>query len=128
MPPKVNKPYQPDGQECALLLLSLVGKKEKEIKREIARVRLAELTLKRLWSRQRLTDQLLHEVQEWLFRAGWVLFYVGTTFALVKVVAVEGWPRLTSKLMADELRQVARGEYDFSSLYSMLIVDVKEDD
>ena len=128
MPPKVNKPYQPDGQECALLLLSLVGKKEKEIKREIARVRLAELTLKRLWSRQRLTDQFLHEVQEWLFRAGWVLFYAGTTFALVKVVAVEGWPRLTSKLMADELRQVARGEYDFLSLYSMLIVDEKDDD
>jgi hypothetical protein len=70
----------------------------------------------------------VQEVQEWLFRAGWVLFYAGTTFAMVKIVAVEAWPRLSSKLMADDLKKVARSEYDFSPLYPLLLRDESGDD
>jgi hypothetical protein len=97
-------PYQPDALECAILLLLLVQPKER------TRIRLAEITLKRLWKRRRL------EVQ-WLFRAGSALFYAGTTFGLIKVRSVEGWPRVTSKRLEAELEKVARGRFDFTRYY-----------
>jgi len=89
--PQSPRPHAPDPLECAILLLLLVGPQER------TRARLAEITLKRLWNRRRLRDDFLREVQDWLFRAGWALFYAGTTFAIVKTKAVEGWPRVTSK-------------------------------
>src|SRR3984893_18884670 len=91
MPLRPSRPYEPDAMECAILLLLLVEPEER------TRARLAEITLKRLWSRRRLRDDFLHEVQDWLFRAGWALFYAGTTVAIVKTKAVEGWRRGTSK-------------------------------
>jgi hypothetical protein len=67
-----------------------------------------------------LTDDFLAEVQEWLFRAGWALFYAGTTFAMVKTKAVEGWPRVSSKRFRGELERVARGEFDFDRHFHLL--------
>jgi hypothetical protein len=99
MAQRAPRPYKPDALECAILLLLLVQPEER------TRARLAEITLKRLWSRRRLRDDFLREVQDWLFRAGWALFYAGTTFAIVKTKAVEGWPRVTYKvrLLRDRL-------------------------
>lgn len=127
MAKSIAKPYQPDEQEYALLLVAMIHKKEEEIGREITRLRLAEITLERLWSRQRPPDQFLEEVRNWLFRAGWVLFYAGRTFAVVKVETVEAWPRLSSKGMTEVLKKVARREYDFSQLYPIL-TGLKTDD
>jgi hypothetical protein len=121
MAQRASRPYQPDAMECAILLLLLVGPEER------TRARLAEITLKRLWSRRRLRDDFLHEVQDWLFRAGWALFYAGTTFAIVKTKAVEGWPRVTSKDLRAELTKVARGEFDFSRHYGLLSEDETEE-
>jgi hypothetical protein len=112
--------FQPDAQECAILLLLLIRGNESGEQREISRVRLAEITLKRLWGRHRLTDSFLAEVEEWLFRAGWALFYAGTTFAMVKTKAVEGWPRVSSKRLRGELEKVARGEFDFDRYFHLL--------
>jgi hypothetical protein len=117
---RAPRPYQPDALECAILLLRLVGP-------ERTRARLAEITLKRLWNRRRLRDDFLREVQDWLFRAGWALFYAGTTFAIVKTKAVEGWPRVTSKDLRAELAKVARGDFDFSRHYDLLFADETED-
>ncbi len=114
-------PYRPTELECALLLLALIEKKEKEINREITRLRVAELTLERLWSRHRPSNQFLEEITNWLFRAGWVLFYAGSSFAMVKIDTVEGWPRLSSKVMRDDLSRVSRGKYDFAKLYPRLM-------
>jgi hypothetical protein len=118
---RTARPYQPDAMECAILLLLLVQPKER------TRIRLAEITLKRLWKRRRLNDEFLREVTEWLFRAGWALFYAGTTFGLVKTRAVEGWPRVTSKELEAELDKVARGEFDFSRHYHLLLDDETEE-
>jgi endonuclease YncB( thermonuclease family) len=41
---------------------------------------LAEGTLKKLWNRERLTEQFLEDVQEWLLTAGWALFYAGPIY------------------------------------------------
>lgn len=111
-------PYKPDPQECAILLLLLVRAKESE--RGATRFRLGELTLKRLWGRHRLSDEFLHEVEEWLFRAGWALFYAGKTFAIVSTKTVEGWPRVSSKRLADELKEVAQGRFRFEPFYQLL--------
>ena len=115
------RPYQPDALECAILLLLLVQPKER------SRIRLAEITLKRLWKRRRLGDEFVAEVQEWLFRAGWALFYAGTTFGLIKVRSVEGWPRVTSKELQTDLAKVARGQFNFSRYYHLLLDDETEE-
>jgi hypothetical protein len=116
-----TRPHQPDGQQCAILLLLLVQAKEGESGKGYSRVRVAEITLKRLWGRHRLDDRFLRETQEWLFRAGWTLFYAGTTFALVQTKSVEGWPRISSKRLADTLEAVAKGTFDFGPYYPLLV-------
>ncbi len=112
--------HQPDAQECAILLLLLIREDQSGEQKETSRVRLAEITLKRLWGRHRLTDDFLTEVQEWLFRAGWALFYAGTTFAMVKIKAVEGWPRVSSKRLQHKLEDVAHGQFDFDRHFHLL--------
>jgi hypothetical protein len=118
---RIPRPYQPDAMECAILLLLLVGPEER------TRARLAEITLKRLWSRRRLRDEFLREVQEWLFRAGWALFYAGTTFGVIKTKSVEGWPRVTSKDLEANLKKVVRGQFDFGRHYHLLLDDEAEE-
>jgi hypothetical protein len=123
---KLTRPYQPDAQECAILLLLLIQPRGLR-RKEHTRFRLAEITLKRLWNRHRLRDEFLREVQDWLFRAGWALFYAGTTFGLVKTKAVEGWPRVTSREVEAELKKVARGQFDFARHYHLLLDDETEE-
>ena len=125
MAQRATRPYQPDAMECALLLLLLV--QPKPMMKGRTRIRLAEITLKRLWKRRRLGDEFLREVQEWLFRGGFALFYAGTTFGLVKTKSVEGWPRVTSKELEAELDEVARGRFDFSRHYDLLLDDESEE-
>jgi len=108
MPQPASRPQLPDARECAILLLLLIGSRE-----GTTRVRLSEMTLKRLWLRHRLNDEFLEEVTEWLFRAGWALFFSKSTFAAVSVSAVTNWPRLSSKRVAGILEQVERGEFEF---------------
>ena len=123
---KITRPYQPDAQECAILLLLLIQPRGLR-RKEYTRFRLAEITLKRLWKRHRLRDEFLREVQDWLFGAGWALFYSGTTFGLVKTEAVEGWPRVTSKELEAELHEVVRGQFDFARHYQLLLDDETEE-
>ena len=46
--------------------------------------------------------------------AGWVFFDAGPTFALVRVKAVENWPRVFTKPIREDLSKVAAGKYKFS--------------
>jgi hypothetical protein len=100
----------PDPKEAAILLLLLVDARE-----GATRVRLSEMTLKRLWGRRRLSDEFLAEVAEWLFRAGWALFLAKTTFAVVKTSVVHNWPRLSSKRIDAVIEKVQKGEFDFEA-------------
>jgi hypothetical protein len=76
--------------------------------------------LKRVCARARLSSGFLEEVQEWLLVAGWALIFTGTTYALIKVTAVEGWTRLASKRIAAELEAVNKGKFDFTSQQHLL--------
>ena len=53
--------------------------------------------LKRLFNRRRLSPAFLEDFADWLLVAGWVLFDAGSTFAVVRVTAVENWPRVLTK-------------------------------
>jgi hypothetical protein len=107
-----NRPRLPDAQERALILLRLLEIRNQESP-AVSRVRLSELTLKRLWGRDRIGRELLEETQEWLSRGGWSLLYARTTYAAVRISAVLGWSRLSSKRMSDELKQILDGNFDF---------------
>lgn len=116
----------PDAQECAILLLLLARSGENRSK-EITRFRLSEITLKRLWHRSRITDELLRDVQEWLSRAGWTIFFAAGLYAMMRVDVVENWVRLSSKKLAGELEQVGNGTFDFEK-HAYLIAKNQVDD
>ena len=104
-----------------MLIVHLLTRKQGEATKEVTRARLSEITLRRLFGRQRISPELLLEVQEWLFRVGWVLFSAGTTYAVVKIKVVKGWGRISSNRIKDDLEKVVMGEFDFSSLEHLLL-------
>jgi hypothetical protein len=81
---------------------------------------MSETTFKRLATRKRIPTEFLLEVQEWLFEAGWSLFFTGSTYAMIKSDTVDGWVRLGSKRIDDQLAAVERGTFDFNSLAHLL--------
>jgi hypothetical protein len=127
--------HLPNPSEAAILLLLLVVSREEEASKgkphlkKITRFRVSEGTLKRVWVRERISSGFLEEVQEWLLIAGWALIFAGTTYAMIKVTAVEGWTRLASKRIAAELEAVKKGKFDFASQQHLLTsVDLNGDD
>ncbi|MHC2395051.1 hypothetical protein ACVMFA_007378 [Bradyrhizobium liaoningense] len=117
----------PDARECAILLLLLATHPDNPSK-GITRFRLSELTLKRLWQRNRITDELLKEVQEWLARADWTIFYAAGLYAMVRIDAVENWDRLSSKRLANDLKQVGNGTFDYGKHAHLIAGDQDDND
>lgn len=121
--------------QTALLLLSLVASREKQLKEKetgkrvaVSRFRMSETTFKKLASRKRIPTEFLAEVQEWLFEAGWSLFFTGSTYAMIKSATVDGWVRLGSKRIADQLEAVRQGTFDFNSLSHLISPSESTDD
>src|SRR5271154_600529 len=73
--PGVDLGRMPAARECALLLLLLIKRREDEIGKTVSRFRVAELTLRRIWGRRRITPEFVEDVNDWLARAGRVLFF-----------------------------------------------------
>jgi hypothetical protein len=114
--------YQPTARECAMLNLRLIEAKQTETGKDVTRTRLSEATLRKLWCRSRLTTEFVHEVQEWLFMGGWVLFFAGSTYAMINVRVVDAWMRISSsKRMAAEIADVQRAKFDFAGLEHLLL-------
>lgn len=118
-PPNTAKDHRPNERQAALLIAHLLATKQEEVAKDVTRARLTEATLQRLFQRQRITPDFLAEVQEWLYRAGWVLFFAGKTYAVIRLDAVQGWGRVSSKRIADALKAVEKGEFDFDKLESL---------
>ena len=119
-PESVARLYKPTPRECALLVLHLIQAKEQDRGKEVTRLRVAEISLKRLWGRRRISPEFAEEVAEWLSSAGVTLFFAGTTYAVVKTSVVESWPRVTSKRISSDVRAVAQGTFDFATLEPLL--------
>lgn len=116
-----ERAYQPTPRECAMLLLRLVEAKQTEAGKDVTRTRLSEAALRKLWCRSRITTEFVHEVQEWLFMAGWVLFFAGSTYAVISIRVVDAWMRISSKRLAIEIADVQRGSFDFAGLEHLLL-------
>ncbi len=106
--------HLPDGRQAALLLLRLFELRDGARNKPMTRARLTPPMLKRLWNRRRLSPAFLQDVADWLLVAGWVLFDAGSTYAVVRVPAVENWPRVFTKPIVEDLSKVAAGTYKFS--------------
>jgi hypothetical protein len=117
---KIIRASRPDERQAAMLVAHLLATKQEGVPKEVTRARLAEVTLRRLFGRKRLSPDFLAEVQEWLSRAGWVLFFAGNTYAVVQIKVIEGWGRISSKRIGEDLRKVGIGEFDFDSLEHLL--------
>ena len=90
----------------------------------MTRARFSEMTLRKLWVRSRVTDDLLCAVQEILLHGGWALFWAGASFATIKLDVVEGWGRISWKRLDADLKKVKRGKYqNFSELERLLLGD-----
>jgi hypothetical protein len=121
--------YQPTPRECAMLVVHLIEEKDKETQRtqktekKVTRARLTDNALRRLCCRSNLTSSFLVEVQEWLIRAGWVLFFARTSYAIIKADHVDSWVRISTKRIEDDLKKVSRGrfEQEFAGLERVLI-------
>jgi|ERR1035437_4207551 hypothetical protein len=121
-----DRASRPDERQCAMLIAHLLATKQSEVEKEVTRARLAEITVRRLFRRQRITPAFLVEVQEWLLRAGWVLFFAGTTYAVVKIKVIDGWGRISSKRIGEDLDQVARGHFKFHEIEKLLLVSAAD--
>jgi hypothetical protein len=117
------EPYLPTPKECASLILRVIESREQERKKRVSRARFAELTLKRLWGRQRLSLEFVAEVQQWLLLRGWVFMFAGSTYAVIRSSIVESWVRLSSKRIAEEVNAVRNGEFDFGHHRHLWLVD-----
>jgi hypothetical protein len=119
----VARASRPDERQCAMLIVHLLTARQQEVgsNRDLTRARLSEITLQRLFKRRRISPEFLAEVQEWLFRVGWILFFAGTTYAVVKMKVVDGWGRISSKRIGADLERVSTGAFDFDSLEHLLL-------
>jgi hypothetical protein len=112
--------YMLDAKGSALLLLRLIESKETESGRTLSRFRVAEISLRRIWGRQRITPEFVGDVNEWLARAGRTLFFAGNSYAVILTSAVDSWSRLSSKRIAREIEEALAGAYDFAALEQLL--------
>jgi len=103
-----------------MLFLKLVDEREKRRDKAMTRAQISEGSLKRLWKRERFSDQFLGEVQDWLLSAGWALFYAGGVYGAVKIDAVANWPTLASSRIASVLDRVALAKFKFTELEYLL--------
>ena len=104
-----------------MLLLQLIEAKHTETGKDVTRTRLSEATLRKLWCRSRITTEFVHEVQEWLFMAGWILFFAGSTYAMINARVVDAWMRISAKRMAKQIAEVQSGKDVFAELEHLLL-------
>ena len=67
-----------------------------------------------------MPDRFLLKVQEFLLKAGWALFWAGSSYAIIRISSVEGWQRISSKRIEEDLRRIARGHFDFDEFEDLL--------
>jgi hypothetical protein len=126
--PNQPSPYMPDARECALILLALIRAKEKDSDKAFTRFRIADLTLRKIWGRNRFTLKFIADVNEWLSRADRVLFFAGGVYGVMPISSVESWARVSSKSLGGDVETIMSGAYDFRSLENLLVKKRDESD
>lgn len=116
-----------DERQCAILVLRSVQLRNAGRRKPMTRAQFTLPMLRRLWSRPRLSPEFLERVSVWLSVAGWCFFNAGPTYAAIRISAVKNWPRLGTRRIAEELDQVARGEFPFQDHERLLIPETLEE-
>ncbi len=117
-----------DPRQAAILLLRRIELRETERHKPTTRAQFTVPMLRRLWNRPRLSQDFLEDVSAWLAVAGWCFFNAGATYAAVRISAVKNWPRLGTARIANELDQVANGDFPFEEHEHLLIAGATEDE
>jgi hypothetical protein len=116
-----------DARQAAIVVLRRIELRDSDRDSPTTRVQFTVPMLRRLWNRPRLSPDFLEDVSTWLAVGGWCFFNAGATYAAVRISAVKNWPRLGTGKMADELSQIANGEFRFEDHEHLLIADKVED-
>jgi hypothetical protein len=116
-----------DARQAAILLLRRIAVRDNGRDKPTTRAQFTVPMLRRLWNRPRLSPEFLEEVSTWLAVAGWCLFNAGATYAAVRISAVKNWPRLGTAKIANELDQVAKGQFPFDDHERLLVDDTTAD-
>jgi len=126
-------PGRPTEWQVALLILRLVQARETEfrkkgLERNVSRARISQNTIRRMCGRSQISNAFLSEVQEYLLAAGWALFCIGPTYyAIIKLESVQGWGRISSKRIADDLNEVKRGDFKWEQHKELLMLPIQHD-
>jgi hypothetical protein len=124
---KITPRQLANSRQAAILLLRDIELRDKDRDKPMTRVQLTASMLRRLWNRPRLSPEFLEQVSAWLAVAGWCFFNAGVTYAAVRISAVRNWPRLGTRRIADELNEVAKGEFPFDHHEHLLNGDTEDD-
>jgi hypothetical protein len=116
-----------DARQAAILLLRRIAVRDNDRDKPTTRAQFTVPMLRRLWNRPRLSPEFLKEVSTWLAVAGWCFFNAGATYAAVRISAVKNWPRLGTAKIANELDQVAKGQFPFDDHEHLLVDDTTAD-
>lgn len=121
-----EQPRKPTPFEVEQVLLRLGQTRKEEKVGEVTRFRVSEATLKRICGRRRPTTEFLVELQDLLLDKGWALFFVGDSYAMLKLDVVKKWIRLGRKRIENELNAIER--CDFKALALLLQSDAPTKD
>jgi hypothetical protein len=116
-----------NARQAAILLLWRIDLRDNDRRNPTTRAQFTVPMLKRLWNRPRLSPEFLEDVATWLAVAGWCFFNAGATYAAVRISAVKNWPRLGTAKIANELDQVAKGQFPFDDHEHLLVDDTTAD-
>src|SRR5262249_24366888 len=115
-------------KQAAIVILTVLKTYAERRPRRVSRVRISDLTLRRLLGRPRLTREFLAEVEDYLWQAGWCLFGGIETYALIRTDAVGSWARVSSMRFPEILDALENGKFDFDGGASLLHPINEEED
>jgi len=104
------KPYRLSAYEAAILTIYLIQAYGQEKGRNATRARISQATLRRLADRERLRSAFIDEWVDELAALGWSAFPVGDNFAIVESASTDGWPRIATSRIREELQKIHDGD------------------
>jgi hypothetical protein len=121
--------YRPTPDQCAALLSEMMHAHGSLHGKAVTRARVSLKTLRRVCCRRALRDKFFEDLATSLLDWGWV-FITGPNerYGLLAETSLEGWTRVTSASIADVLKKVRRGDFDFDVLEEKLDEDDVDDD
>lgn len=101
--------YRPSADECAVLLGAALRRHAEEAGKEITRARFTEKSMRRICGRRMLRGAFLDDLATAMLDREFVLMQGSRYYGVLKETSLEGWTRVTSTPIAEELGLVRDG-------------------